>query len=536
MVRCGLHASWCRFAWMALGTGLALGAGAVSAAPSAVTVHFTQEPDNLNPYVSTLNATGAIAGLFWNGLLMVRPDGGYEPELSVRVPTLENGDVVLDAKGMHVTYRLRRGVVWHDGRPLCAQDVVATYQMLMHPKFPALSRAGYERIAGMTCLDARTVVVHFKTPYAPYRELFPYVLSARHTDAWQAWPIGTGPYCFRRRVSGDRIVASANVRHFRGRPGIERVVLRFVPHDGAALMMWQSGDVDVLQGASPAQWDHLRGMKAGAVSCIPTPVVEQLVFNLTHPILGDRRVRQAIAYLVDRHELSRRAYSGVCMPAYSELPPSHWAHTQAGIVRYERNARLAEQLLDEAGFKRSVDGVRKRGQTALSLTLLTTSDRPSRALAAQLWRRQWRESGIDLQIERLTPGMVFGSMASGGRLATGTYDLALIASASRPDPDTSVRWRSDQMPPFGQNRTRYRSQAVDAWLQAGQTTIGDARRKPIYHAIARQLNLDLPALPLLYWMSIDAVSPRVSGFSANANLRGNLWNIWQWTLKQPGDR
>jgi peptide/nickel transport system substrate-binding protein len=235
---------------------------------------------------------------------------------------------------------------------------------------------------------------------------------------------------------------------------------------------------------------------------------------------------------VDRERLNAAAYGGVFQPAWSEVPAASWAYNRGVERRYPYDPAKAKQLLEEAGWKPGPGGIRVKDGRKLSLGLLTTSDRPSRELAGQLWRRQWQDAGIELAIEKRGASELFGSAASGGRLAKGTFDLCLMASVSRPDPDTSFRWRSDQVPPAGQNRARYRNPLVDKLLEQGQRTIDRAARKPIYAKLAEQLTLDLPVLPLLYWVGIDATSQRLEGYRPNPTLRGNLWNVWEWKLKQ----
>jgi peptide/nickel transport system substrate-binding protein len=500
-------------------------------------VVLPQEPELLNPYLSPMAAVSTVSSLFFSGLVIPDAQGHWQPDLAERVPTVANGDVTLRGGGMRVRYRLRKGVRWHDGRPFTAEDVRATWRLVMNPAFPAVSRAGFEAIRAVEAPDPHTVVLDFARPYAPYAELFPYVLPA-HVLAtvrepvragWHRAPVGTGPYRLTAWRSGDRILAAAHEGYFRGRPAIPRLDLRFVPNEATAYQLWRLGEVDVLQGAPPTAYDALQREAPGRVWLTPTGTWEHLVFNLERPVWRDVRVRRAIAHLVDRQQLNARAYGGVLQPAWSELTPGHWAFDPGGVNAYPPDRAAAARLLDEAGWRMGPDGRRQRGGVPLALTLVTTSDRPARNLAAQLWRRQWRDVGIDLTIERWPPSVVLG--APGGKLASGAFELALVASISRPDPDTSFRWRSDQVPPAGQNRARYRDARVDALLARGLTTLEPTARAAVYRALATRLRLDLPAIPLLYWVALDATSPRLRGFRPNPTLRGNLWNAWEWKLE-----
>ncbi|MFP5502810.1 MAG: ABC transporter substrate-binding protein, partial [Candidatus Sericytochromatia bacterium] len=316
-------------------------------------------------------------------------------------------------------------------------------------------------------------------------------------------------------------------------PTVPAIEVRFVPQEQTALQLWRSGAVDVVQGAPPTQYDLFQREAPDQLHLTPSGAWEHLAFNLEHPILKDVRVRRAIAHLIDRHQLNTKAYGGVQLPAWSELPTTHWAYPRGVEKRYVPDPEAVARLLDEAGWKPGPDGMRRRGSEELALSLLTTSEKPSRSLAAQIFQRQWREAGIALTIEKQPASLVFGSAESGGRMASGDFALALVSSFSRPDPDATFRWRSDQVPPHGQNRSRYRNAKVDGWLEAGQRTLDRAERKRIYGRIAERLITDLPVLPLLYWVDVDATRPRLSGFKPNPTLRGNLWNVWEWKLVNP---
>ncbi|MEB3284445.1 MAG: peptide ABC transporter substrate-binding protein [Candidatus Sericytochromatia bacterium] len=510
----------------------------VRSAPGTAVVIFSQEPDSLNPYLSPMAVVGAMAPLFYSGLVISDERGRWQPDLAERVPSIANGGVVIKKGAMRVTYRLRKGVRWHDGHPLTSDDVKATWRLIMDPRFPALSRSGFEEIRRIDTPDPHTAVLHFSRPYAPFAELFPFLLPAHLLTAakgdflrqsWNLAPVGTGPYRYEAWRSGDRVLAVANDDYFRGPPAIKRMDLRFIPSDATAYQMWRLGEADLLQGAPPATFDALQREAPERVHLTTSGTWEHLVFNLENPILSDLRVRRAVAHLIDRQQLNARAYSGVLQPAWSELTPAHWAFDARGVNAYPPDRRLAERLLTDAGWVMGVDGVRRKNGRRLALNLLTTTDKPSRSLAAQMWRRQWRDVGIELEIERWPPSQIFG--VPRGRLAQGTFDLALLASLSRPDPDTTFRWRSDQVPPVGQNRSRYRERRVDGLLERGLRTVESSARKRIYHELAAQLRLDLPVIPLLYWVGLDATSPRLQGFRPNPTIRGNLWNTWEWKLE-----
>ncbi|HEY9724558.1 MAG TPA: peptide ABC transporter substrate-binding protein [Oscillatoriaceae cyanobacterium] len=504
-------------------------------------VSVAQEPDTLDPYLSPQQSTSTLAALFYSGLVSLDDHGRWIPDLAERVPTLENGGVTLAGGGMRVKFRLRPNLRWQDGQPLTSADVAATWKLVMDRRFPTVSTEGYDRIARIETPDPRTAVMVFKTPYAPYLELLPFILPAHviaasanpAQAAWNRQPLGSGPYRLTRWVSGEELVMEANPYYYKGTPGIAHLAVRFVPHPGTAFAMFRAGELDLVTGVPPQECAAMRAAAPGRVFVTPTSTWEHVVFNLKSPILADKRVRQAIARLIDRKELADKAYGRMLTPAYSEVPTVSWAYDPRVATFNPYDPTSAGALLDAAGWKRGPDGIRVKDGRKLTLGLLTTSDNPSRALAAQIWRRQWRSAGISLDIEQQPASAVFGSAATGGRLATGKFDLALVASVSRPDPDSSYRWRSDQVPPNGANQSRYANPVVDRLLDEGQQTIDRSARVRLYAQLAEHLADDLPVVPLLYTVNIDATSKRLVGFRPNPTLRGDFWNVSSWKLGNP---
>lgn len=530
-------------AGLALGVPLLLLAGhpARSGQDKGVIASVPQEPDTLDPYLTPQQSASTLAALFYAGLVSLDDHGRWIPDLAESVPTRENGGVRLVGGGMRVTFHLRPNLRWQDGQPLTSADVAATWKLVMDRRFPTISTEGYDRIARIDTPDPRTAVVVYKTPYAPYLELLPFILPAHviahggapAQAAWNRMPVGAGPYRLTRWVSGEELVAEANPYYYKGKPAIAHLEVRFVPQAGTAYNMWRAGELDLVTGAPPQEYAAMCAAAPHRVTATANSTWEHLVFNLKNPILSDRRVREAIARLIDRRELADKAYGPMLQPAYSEVPTFSWAYDPHVAALNPYDPRAAEALLDAAGWKPGPDGIRVKQGRRLALSLLTTSDNHSRALAAQIWRRQWREAGIELAIEPQPASTVFGSAATGGRLASGNFDLALVASISRPDPDSSYRWRSDQVPPNGQNQSRYANPVVDRLLDEGQCTIDRARRVTLYHQLAEHLATDLPVVPLLYAVDIDATSKRLVGFRPNPTLRGDFWNASEWKLVSP---
>src|SRR5919202_4110099 len=193
-----------------------------------------QEPTHLNKHMNSQTVGTLVARQIFSHLIDVDETGNYTPMLAMEVPTTQNGGVSADGKT--VTYKLRRDVKWHDGTPFTAKDVVFTWQARMDPANPVNTRAGYTDIEAVEAKDDSTAVVRFKTLYAPFLDLFGWVLPAHVFGGKTAMdkadfnrkPIGTGPFKFVEWVSGDHLTVVKNPDYYRkGAPLLDQVIFRF---------------------------------------------------------------------------------------------------------------------------------------------------------------------------------------------------------------------------------------------------------------------------------------------------------------------
>jgi peptide/nickel transport system substrate-binding protein len=211
-------------------------------------------------------------------------------------------------------------------------------------------------------------------------------------------------------------------------------------------------------------------------------------FNVTDPILKDRRVRQAIACAMDREAIVNALWRGKARLANSLLPPGHWARAEdAQMAQYPHDTARAQRLLEEAGFHALGDGVRLR------VTLKTSTDETTRLMAAIL-QQQLREAGIDLQIRSAEFGTFYSDVTKG---AFQIYALRWIGSNEDPD-IFRYSYGSASFPPRGGNRGHYANPEVDALLKDAAGTPDQNARRRDYVRIQQILADDLPGIPLWY--------------------------------------
>ena len=224
-----------------------------------VVVALSQEPTVFNPLRPHIEVDrGVHFGLF-DSLWRTDERGQFVPNLAVEVPSVKNGGI--SKNGLEYTFRLKKGVTWHDGTPFTSRDVKFTWDLVMNPKFGAYTKVGYDAIAGMETPDESTVRVKLKEPFAPFLTAWgdAYIVPAHILESAAdpntaefntKSPIGTGPFKFASRVAGDHLVLAANSAYHGSVPLLERVIFKYIPDLTVLYTQFKTGAVDVtgLQG------------------------------------------------------------------------------------------------------------------------------------------------------------------------------------------------------------------------------------------------------------------------------------------------
>ena len=502
--------------------------------PSTVTIRLSHDPDTLNPLLSGMAVSQEVSRPVLAGLLTVDDRLRFQPDLAVAVPTVRNGGVTRRGENLVVTYRLRKGVRWHDGRPFTSRDVAFTWRFALRPDARVIDRTGYDRILGVETPAPDLARVVFKGVYAPYIKLFRPVLPAHvlereqnpNSSDFNMHPVGTGPYKVAHWRPGDRLRLDANDDYYGGRPKVDRLVFMVVPDDNAAFVRFKGGDLDVYQSVALSHIPLLRDLPGVVLPPPPELLYEPIARNPSRPPLSDLAVRRAVALAIDKDEISRTAYGGAYPPAWSDQPPLSWAHDPA--LGGRTDPTRARALLEAAGWRSGPGGIRVKDGRKLGFTLLTTSGKKPRELAALLIRQDLRKVGIEVMVQTVPGSVLFGPT---GPLKKNAFDAAMWAWDTDVDPDPTSFWHSGRIPPHGSNVSRYRNAELDRLLDQAANTIDRAVRKRLYLRASRILRADVPDVPLLYWNLVSASRVRLQGWRPGP--AGALWNCAQWRVIEP---
>jgi peptide/nickel transport system substrate-binding protein len=495
------------------------------------------DPRNLNPLFSSPDAASVeqqLARLAFEPFIDLDAHGRLVPALLARIPSLHNGGLSPD--GRTIRYELRPRVRWSDGYPVGAQDVLFTLHAILDPRNPVRSHEGYDLIDRAYSAGPLTVVFHLKHAWAPaVTTYFSYGLSPQFVlpahvlraemplerAAFNAAPtVGDGPFHFVSWRRGEGLRYDANPTYWRGKPNVGRLVVRTVPDPSTNLLLLQSGELD-WNLLAPAQLSIVRGDPALAFITVPTAVVAGLAFNTARVPLDDVRVRQAIAMSIDRNAISRKITLGLYPVTDMLQPRFSWAFDPS-VRQPGYDVARADRLFEAAGWRRGVDGSRRRNGTVLRLVYVqfvetTTGVRVATAVAAALHDR-----GVDVVIKSVSNAQLF--LPQTGVLASGNFDLAYVPWTMGADPDDS--WILGCGAPS--NYMRWCNAAVDRREREALAATSRALRRRLYSQIGAIVAQQVPILYLYNAAYVYAYRKRLRGFAPNAFLP--TWNAYGWSL------
>jgi len=508
-------------------------------AEEGLRIGMVQEPATLNPIVGTLTIEDDIAQLLFSGLTRRDREGNIIPDLAERVPTRANGDISSD--GRTITYHLVHNARWQDGVPVTSADVKFTYEAITNPR-NSIASNNYKEIERVDVPDPYTVRLILKRPWAPSLQLFncgnqgaivPAHLLAKYSDLnhidFAAMPIGSGPYRLLHWTRGSDMTFEANADYFRGPPNIKDITIRFLGNDNTMMIALRAQEVDVAD-VNIGTYVNLGNVSGMSLINGVEGVWEHLTFNTARPPLDDRRVRLALCYGFDVHEIFAKAAHNLGMlGATAENPLSVWYDRK--LRSYPYDPLRASRLLESAGWKVGPDGIRTRNGQRLTLTFISTTDNIARQQTEIILQQEWKALGVDVIIKNFPVGTLFALASNGGPLYSGNFNVAMMATVSGDtDPSTIGLNSADRLPPFGRNTAFYRNAELTRLETAAASTFDASDRKKLYDRIQEIDLAEVPYYSLRWWPILVMHSDRVVGIAPSVTGL-DFWNIADWRLR-----
>lgn len=520
--------------------GLLLAAFAAAAAlpaPAAATNAFTiphvlryataEDITGLNPHLATQTVVNYLSTLTMAYLFKTGSHNEPVPELATEVPTQRNGGISADGKT--ITYHLRKGVKWSDGRPFDADDVVFSTHVVLNPRNNEVGRDGWDLIQKIDESDKYTVVVHLSRPYVP--AIFTFFSTAganpcilpRHlladlpdinTAPYNALPIGIGPFRYKFWRRSDSIELEPNPLYFRGLPKLQRIVFKIVPDRNTVVTQLRTHEIDLWLPVASRYYDDLKTIPGVTLLRQPSYYWGHVDFNLEHPALKDLAVRRALMLATDRKTLRDKLGRGIGILQDGVVSPLNPAHDPSiGFTAYD--PKKAAALLESAGWKLGADGVRAKGGVRLALEFATSTGAPDTDARNELIRAWWRGIGVDLTFKHYPAPLMFASYAQGGIIYAGRFDVVSFQWSGDPLGDLSTLFECKQRPPNGQNDPRYCNSEADALMERFKATYDDAARRPIGYKIQEAIARDVPVFVTSIAEDIYAYNTDLKGFHPN---------------------
>ncbi len=474
--------------------------------PHTLIVAVEAPPLTFDPRGPTNAVTARIQQLLFNTLTQKNERFEIIPELAEAWEISDDFTVY--------TFRLRRGVKFHNGRELTARDVAYTFNTLIAPTFDSPKRAALSKLQRVEPVDAHTVVFRCREPYRGLLvDLIAIGIIPEGTGETAAQqPIGTGPFRFERYVENQQVDLVAFPEYFQGAPRVQRLRVKIVRDPTTLALELLGGTVHLALNAQVSPDFVAEQQAKGPLRVIVSEgaALEYLGLNTTDPLLRDRRVRQALAYGTDREAIIRNLLRGQARAAHSVLPPTHWAYHEAA-TSYPYDPARARRLLDEAGY-RDPDG--DGPQPRFRLTLKTSSAEHARKIATAL-QEQWRALGIELHIQSFEFQTFLNDINRGNfqvfflrQIGANQFpDIFKAAFGSRSIPGDPTIPESERTGFL--NRARYRNPQLDALIAQAETARDRARALALYARIQEILAEDVPWIYLWYPANVALLNPRV---------------------------
>lgn len=493
---------------------------------------MTGEPSGLIPMLAGESAASAIAGNLFNTLLRYDRNLELEGELASRWSVSRDNRTI--------TFRLKPGQRWADGQPLTSADVLFTWQLVTDDNTRTPYGADYKLVQQAEAPDPLTFRVTYQQPYAPALDswaglqILPRHLLAGqdiNTSPFIRNPVGSHYYKLAEWKNGERIVLTRNPLASQGQARIERLVSRFIPDPASQFLELMADHIDTM-GLSPIQYARIFPARPQLDSRIARykelgNAYTYLGFNLKRAPFGDKRVRQAINYAIDKQEIIDGVLLGLGEPVSSPYKPgTRWTNPE--LKPYPYDPARARQLLQEAGYADSDgDGILDRHGKPLAFEILTNQNK-EREKSAVLIQRRLKEIGIDVKIRVLEWASFIGRF-----IKTGDFDAVVLGWSLGLEPDQYNIWHSSQQAPGQFNFIGYDNPQVDALLEQGRLQLDPDKRMKIYHEFARLLLEDSPVVYLYAGYGLPAVHRRVKGIPDPAPPAGIGHNAHEWYIPKP---
>ena len=525
-------------------------------------VLWWQGPTLLNPHFAVGTKDQDAARLFYEPLANWDGDGNLKPVLAASIPGREDGSLAADGKS--VTWKLKQGVTWHDGKPFTADDVVFNWEYAKNPATATTTNGSYKDVT-VEKVDQFTVKVMFDKPTPFWADSFVGtrgMIIPKHLYADYAGdksrdaptnlkPVGTGPYKFKDFKPGDMVTGEINTNyHMENRPYFDSIEMKGGGDAvSAARAVLQTGEFDFAWNMQVEDEILLRLEKGGKGHVVISPGgnIEHIQLNTTdpwtevdgersslktkHPTLSDPAVRQALTLLVDKASVEKYIYgrTGNATANFVNNPERFRSKTTS----YEFNIDKANALLDKAGWAKGSDGIRAKDGKKLKFVFQTSINQPRQKTQA-IVKQACQKAGIDIEVKAVTASVFFSSDVANPDTYTKFYcDLQMYTTTmTQPDPEVFLRqFLSNEAATKenkwqGLNITRWQNKEYDDIHKAASVELDPIKRAAMLIKLNEMAVNDQVVIPVVARPGVAAMNEKLVAVMSGWD--NNTWDIQDW--------
>jgi peptide/nickel transport system substrate-binding protein len=470
-----------------------------------LTLGSNQAIPQLDPHIVTFaNERNVYPGLY-NGLTEYNPDMEPIPALA---ESWEHSD---DLKTY--TFKLRKGVKFHNGRELEAEDIKWNYERILDPALGSQMRNNVQEVESVEVKDKFTVVMHLNTPSVtlPMGVQEVKIIAKENLDNINKDPAGTGPYKYEDFIPGERLTLQRFDDYWGGKPFLDRVVLPAIPDAVAALTAFRTGDWDVIWQISPKDAVTLEGDPK--FQLVVPKISSANVFwepDTTSPPFDKREVRQAFSYAIPRQEIVDGAYFGFGTPSWTNnfVAEDHWAFNP-NLIRYDYDLDKAKELFAQGGITEGYEMI----WWGLAGIL------PEFQTSGEIMAQSLSKIGITLKIEQYEVGAWVEKFYPSGK----SFPNMVV-----PNGDTAALDPAFPLKFWAQGRCEcnYNDPVIDEMLAKGKSSADQEVRKEAYWEIQRIVNEEVPAFVPCSWQWVNGAAAHVKGVWAESGGQIHYQDAW----------
>jgi len=454
-----------------------------------VTIALDQPPANLDPRIGVDASSERLFQIMFSSLVKKDEHSVIQPDLATTWDTPDPRTYI---------FHLRRDVTFHDGRPLTAADVAYTFRTILDGSVRTVKAGTFERIESIETPDAYTVVFKLKEVFAPFLWNLTGgaigIIPAGSGPDFAKHPVGSGPFEFVQYLRDQELVLRRNENYFGSKAAASMLKFKIIPEAVVVALELRKGSVDIeLNVLTPDMNNVLKKDPNLRVVQQEGTNYQYIAFNLRDSIFQDVRVRQAIAYAIDRDAIIKYLWRGEARPATGVLDSSNWAY-EPNVKMYSYDPERAKALLKEAG------------REGISITYRTTSETDSKLMGAVL-QPQLRDIGIQMEIRSNESATFFADIIAGNFQM---YSARWVGGNDDPDFFNLV-FHSKMIPMKGANRGHYSNARVDELIDFARRETDMDKRKQAYQEIQRIIAEELPYVSLFHRDNVCVYHKRIEG-------------------------